>query len=530
MKVKFKYLILFIAVFACSINPFYAAIISDNDGSAFVTKAEFEALKNNFSSQINEYNTSIDTKIDGAISSYLAGIRLQTVSKEKMIHYDWSNIEFLNYEIKPEFKVPSYRWWITAGWISDGSYNGGSAAATDLKTANVCGFKKFDRVWGANETCIRPKATLLHGSESSIGKVAWDGCAARWDEKWIINKIAWGTTNNMIGADYYRVKLHYPLSFLVTGNIKGKTIKQLITARMDFEASSNNSTWYTATLNSSNVGQIMPYTYENGTYVFSADLGELSDGTKTLHDHIFVENGNNTQLWLSNNSFTNTINNCNYQTLEDSDIGSVSGVTTKVTGARCTYISTRRYITDYVGNIIWEYQNVKMPLVGLLPTHYYAKDIYQEKYNVDSSNNVLDRTITWNGKTLNNAPPLKLNNGLEVCISEVEKEYEWDIEFEEVILSNSSGSRKNQNEVDVYLSTVPFGDGVTTTAPVKVKVNGVEKDYFTTTDRKGSFKWEVDNTKIVYMKCIPHYKSTDSGTENYYIKLKDTAKFISVIS
>ena len=39
MKVKFKYLILFIAVFACSINPFYAAIISDNDGSAFVTKA-----------------------------------------------------------------------------------------------------------------------------------------------------------------------------------------------------------------------------------------------------------------------------------------------------------------------------------------------------------------------------------------------------------------------------------------------------------------------------------------------------------
>ena len=58
-----------------SINSF-AAIVSDNDGSAFVTKAEFELLKKNFSNQITNYNTSIDGKIDGAIASYLAGINL----------------------------------------------------------------------------------------------------------------------------------------------------------------------------------------------------------------------------------------------------------------------------------------------------------------------------------------------------------------------------------------------------------------------------------------------------------------------
>ena len=55
----------------------FAAIVSDNDGSAFVTKSEFEAMKNNFSSQVNQYNTSIDTKIDGAIASYLAGINIE---------------------------------------------------------------------------------------------------------------------------------------------------------------------------------------------------------------------------------------------------------------------------------------------------------------------------------------------------------------------------------------------------------------------------------------------------------------------
>ena len=54
----------------------YSAIVSDNDVSAFVTKDEFEALKQNFSKQIYEYNLSIDGKIDGAIASYLAGMKL----------------------------------------------------------------------------------------------------------------------------------------------------------------------------------------------------------------------------------------------------------------------------------------------------------------------------------------------------------------------------------------------------------------------------------------------------------------------
>ena len=65
-----------IFAFLLSINSF-AAIISDNDGAAFVTKAEFEALKRDFADQIDNYNTSIDSKIDGAIASYLAGIKLQ---------------------------------------------------------------------------------------------------------------------------------------------------------------------------------------------------------------------------------------------------------------------------------------------------------------------------------------------------------------------------------------------------------------------------------------------------------------------
>lgn len=54
----------------------YASIVSDNDGSSFITKAEFDSLKNNFQSELDGYNQNIDNKIDAAISSYLAGIKV----------------------------------------------------------------------------------------------------------------------------------------------------------------------------------------------------------------------------------------------------------------------------------------------------------------------------------------------------------------------------------------------------------------------------------------------------------------------
>ena len=57
-----------------SMNSFGAAV-SDNDGSAFITKAEFDSLKNNFQNQLNQYNSNIDNKINAAIASYVAGVK-----------------------------------------------------------------------------------------------------------------------------------------------------------------------------------------------------------------------------------------------------------------------------------------------------------------------------------------------------------------------------------------------------------------------------------------------------------------------
>ena len=85
-----KYIATFLIVLM-SINSF-GAVVSDNDGSAFITKAEFDSLKNNFQSQIDKYNTSIDSKIDGAIASYLSGISVARTTQLSTLCYDGAGI------------------------------------------------------------------------------------------------------------------------------------------------------------------------------------------------------------------------------------------------------------------------------------------------------------------------------------------------------------------------------------------------------------------------------------------------------
>ena len=64
---------MFALVFICNIS--IAAVVSDNDGAAFITKAEFDSLKNTFQAQLNEINTQIDAKIDNAVAAYIAGAK-----------------------------------------------------------------------------------------------------------------------------------------------------------------------------------------------------------------------------------------------------------------------------------------------------------------------------------------------------------------------------------------------------------------------------------------------------------------------
>lgn len=82
---RIKIFISLIMAVAVASVEIYATVVSDNDGSAFISKAEFDSLKNDFQSQLNQYNTAIDSKIDSSIASYLAGI--QIAAQERLTNY-----------------------------------------------------------------------------------------------------------------------------------------------------------------------------------------------------------------------------------------------------------------------------------------------------------------------------------------------------------------------------------------------------------------------------------------------------------
>ena len=74
----------------------FAAVVGDNDGAAFITKAEFDSMKNDFQSQLDRYNSSLDNKIDGAIASYLAGVSVNKKTELKCPVTNFKDIHWVN--------------------------------------------------------------------------------------------------------------------------------------------------------------------------------------------------------------------------------------------------------------------------------------------------------------------------------------------------------------------------------------------------------------------------------------------------
>ena len=117
----------------------FAAVVSDNDGSAFITKAEFDSLKNDFQAQIDNYNTSIDSKIDGAIAAYLAGITVQKENDEKLLLMD-SKLEYplQIYMKNTEFDVTNYDNWVyNSCWKPDYDFTYTFQRAAKFGTASL---------------------------------------------------------------------------------------------------------------------------------------------------------------------------------------------------------------------------------------------------------------------------------------------------------------------------------------------------------------------------------------------------------
>ena len=131
-----KFLSLTLVLFLCIEN--FAAIVSDNDGSAFITKAEFDSLKNSFQSQIDQYNTSIDSKIDEAIASYLTGIK---ITKKTSLNILYPN---------PEGAYSNVKWTSSTTYSYDTTQNKYWHYYCDFEQANAEWWSKYLYEYGTD--------------------------------------------------------------------------------------------------------------------------------------------------------------------------------------------------------------------------------------------------------------------------------------------------------------------------------------------------------------------------------------------
>ena len=182
-KLGKRMMALFIVVLL-NINSY--AAVSANDGSAFVTKAEFDALVNTFNEQMDTYQSGLNSKIDGAIANYLAGLSGITTEKVQPIlnpkYGIWSATTDANSGVKKWIEgTMSYSLeQESARWVPNAS--GGGAVITTMKMTNGSDFtehivrnvstisgSKYAEYYGYCQSAVD---AVLYGMSYGVGDMA----------------------------------------------------------------------------------------------------------------------------------------------------------------------------------------------------------------------------------------------------------------------------------------------------------------------------------------------------------------------
>ena len=173
-KTKFqkRLISLLLVIFLCINN--FAAIVSDNDGSAFITKAEFDSLKNSFQSQIDQYNSSIDQKIDGAIASYLAGIKTTSTEPSKVLVDNYSDIMWVrNYDVYGRWKKWTSRTAMTSNMTNSWFTPDLNQKRHNFRNTDFQFYSNWSQAWTQITTFLQYSPTIARNGLGIAPTTGW---------------------------------------------------------------------------------------------------------------------------------------------------------------------------------------------------------------------------------------------------------------------------------------------------------------------------------------------------------------------
>lgn len=342
----------------------YSAVVSDNDGSAFITKAEFDSLKNNFQSQIDGFNSNIDGKIDSAIAAYLTGIKISASNRRtsntsfftyplklygkriiKTTDLDGNNITQVvgvtpptNTHYEPLFS-PDY---VAFGHMIHGKYGENSFGYYYHKPTRYINKFYDGTVSGSN---VKVKGTYLPGSWTWTGFEVPDSFGA---VGYVENK-AWTDTND--GPMYWSMSLCYkPSGSSITcsstepyeGDLSGKMYSQFNVLKSTTDTNPHPI--------SGAIGY-RPYSFADyGKKVRQTDSAGVGGGSRAFY-YGYCRGGTTplSKTWSTNGYAYDTID-----TLDELDIFSVSGVagTNNTTDYQVPVaLGSKIYITNFTDKI-----------------------------------------------------------------------------------------------------------------------------------------------------------------------------------
>ena len=496
-------------------------MVSDNDGSAFITKAEFDSLKNNFQSQIDQYNTSIDSKIDGAIASYLAGVKVSKDTQYKVEIADWKEVLATNYVLPEDWKIPSFN--LTFNYEYSSTNNQGNWYEVWWGTAAL--------VYNKPSTVHQVRNLISAGIESTTGslpdKVVWIGQSCDYQDKITGVKAGecesiWGRS----GADTYIYRYLYGATTpnanmsvitalqLEPGYVKNKAVNDVwkaqlywwnVTASQCYPLEPTvESDWINRDLSTSvSLGYVGEKQYKNehiinyDNYVYT----HLSDPTWT---NTLGPNPSWTEDDALNNSSVSKngrwgvfeINDANHMgddpsTWQAAKTNYSAGTTlAQIVG----YQPTGRAFSEYYSGSYEGTRTNSIMSVGVLDKTYNSEDIYQWK-----DEKKISRDETKSLKEIN------LYNGALIGYAKHEETFKWEPEITGSYWDTATSTWKPITKWRVKLSKKPFGiKDIVPSASDVLKNKDQTEDYLVTNDSgKCKYNIEITDDTVIFCKWWP---------------------------
>ena len=513
MKKMLKFMKRCVAIFiliVLGINSF-AAIVSDNDGSTFVTKAEFESLKNNFSNQIEQYNISIDSKIDGAIASYLAGINLSKETFYNVEVSEWEKVLQTNYTLGQTWRMPSInlvfsytfaannwngQWWETWWTIAAIKYN-------------------------KPKTTYQVRNCVNAGNESTTytlpDNVVWVGQSADYEDK--ITGVKTGYPKNpyditprtgtneasryFAGAGLAQLSVIKALD-MKSGHIKGDTVKNIWKATVHYYSTESTSAQFNADINPDNVinhslstSVVLNYVNNkqyNNEHIITWDNYNWEQLSDPNWSHCLGKNPSFTQQAMLSNSSVNKTGK--WAVVELNDASQTAGSWTNRTdnSVKIRPKMTQNFSAYYSG--AYQAQSTEsVRSVGVLDKTYASTNIYQWNKK---------RTLKRDDKqSLEN---INLCNGVLIAYAKTDETFKWEPVITGTYWDTTTSTNKPITKWRVKLSKKPFGtkDSVPAATDVLKNKNQTE-DYLVTNETTGKckFEFELGEDTVIFCKWWP---------------------------